>query len=114
MMKDLLEKWTELKRAERDAKEEREQVEVELFLALKGDMNEESQSTWNFDEYKLVIKPNFTVSVDQEQAAHYPDLFKTKYEMSYAQYKKSEHKGTVEGMITIKQSKPTFQIEVRL
>lgn len=112
-MKHLLEKWTELKSIERKVKEEREQIEVELFLALKGDMNEESQSTWNFDEYKLVIKPNFAVSVDQEQAAHYPDLFKTKYEMSYAQYKKSEHKGTVEGMITIKQSKPTFTVELK-
>jgi len=112
-MKDLLEKWTELKRVERNAKEEREQVEVELFLALKGDMNEESQSTWNFDEYKLVIKPNFTVSVDQEQAAHYPDLFKTKYEMTYAQYKKSENKGVVESMITIKQTKPTFSVELK-
>ena len=112
-MKDLLEKWTELKKVERNAKEEREQVEVELFLALKGEMNEESQSTWNFDEYKLVIKPNFTVSVDQEQAAHYPDLFKTKYEMTYSQYKKSENKSVVENMITIKQTKPTFTVELK-
>lgn len=112
-MKDLLNKWMELKSAERLIKEEREQIEVELFLSLKGDMNEESQSTWNFDNYKLVIKPNFSVSVDQEQASHYPDLFKTKYEMSYAQYKKSEHKGVVEGMITIKQTKPTFTVELQ-
>lgn len=112
-MKDLLEKWTELKKAERDAKEEREQVEVELFLALKGDMNEESQSTWNFDEYKLVIKPNFTVNVDQEMAKSNPELFKTKYEMTYSQYKKSENKGAVEGMITIKQTKPTFSVELK-
>jgi hypothetical protein len=112
-MKDLLEKWTELKKVERNAKEEREQVEVELFLALKGDMNEESQSTWNFDEYKLVIKPNFTVSVDQEMAASNDDLFKIKYEMSYAQYKKSEYKSVVESMITIKQSKPTFTVELK-
>jgi hypothetical protein len=110
-MQDLLQKWLELKSAERKAKEEREEVEVQLYMELKDQMNEEAQATWNFDGYKLVIKPNYTVSVDQEQAAQCPEYFKTKYEMTYAQYKKLDEKFRVDNIVTIKQTKPTFSVE---
>lgn len=112
-MQDLLEQWLELKAAERKAKEEREEVEVKLYMELKDQMNEESQATWNFDNYKLVIKPNYTVSVDQEQAAQCPEYFKTKYEMTYSQYKKLDEKFRVDNIVTIKQTKPTFSVEVK-
>lgn len=112
-MQDLLNKWLELKSAERSAKEAREEVEVQLYMELKDQMSDESQATWNFDNYKLVIKPNWTVSVDQEQAAKHPDFFKIKYEMTYSQYKKLDDKFLVDNMITIKQTKPTFSVEVK-
>jgi len=112
-MQELLSKWLELKAAERSAKEQREEVEVQLYMELKDQMNEESQATWNFDNYKLVIKPNYTVSVDQEQAAKCPEYFKTKYEMTFSQYKKMDEKFRVDNIITIKQTKPTFTVEAK-
>jgi hypothetical protein len=112
-MQELLSQWLELKAAERSAKEAREEVEVKLYMELKDQMNDESQATWNFDGYKLVIKPNYTVSVDQEQAAQNPELFKVKYEMTYSQYKKIDDKFLVDNIITIKQTKPTFSVEMK-
>lgn len=112
-METLLNKWLELKSAERKAKEAREDVEAEIYMALKDEMNDESQATWNLDKHKLVIKPNWSVSVNQEMASQYADLFKTKYEMSYAQYKKCNNMAVVNEIVTIKQTKPTFSVEVK-
>lgn len=109
-MKDLLEKWMKLKEQEKLIKEEREQTEVEIYTLLSSEMNDESQSTWHYDDIKLVIKPNWTVSVDQALAMAHADLFKTKYEMSYSQYKKCQDKNTVDNIVSIKQTKPTFTI----
>lgn len=112
-MNELLSKWIELKAVERNAKEAREQVEVELYMSLKDQMSDESQATWNFDNFKLVIKPNWTVAVDQEKASQLPMLFKTKYEMSYSQYKKADQKDIINDIVTIKQTKPTFTVEAK-
>jgi hypothetical protein len=109
-MKGLLDKWLEYKEVERNAKEMREQIEVEMYMTLNKEMTEDSQSTWNYDGYKLVIKPNFSVKVNQEEAKMFPDLFKTKYELSYSQYKKSEMKHVIDNIVTISQTKPTFTI----
>ena len=110
-MKDLMDKWTKLKNEERIAKEAREDIEAELFLALKDEMNGDSQSTWNYDNYKLVIKPNYSVKVDQELAAECPEMFKVKYEMSYSQYKKCTE--NINDIVTINQTKPSFTVEIK-
>lgn len=109
-MKNLMQQWLELKQKEKEAKEAREEIEVEMYMGLKDQMNDESQATWNFDNYKLVIKPNYTVKVNQEMAAEHSELFKTKYELSYSQYKKCNDKNIVDEIVTISQTKPTFMI----
>jgi hypothetical protein len=109
-MKELLQQWMDLKNEERKAKEARELVEATIYTTLNQELeNEDSQQTWNYDDYKLVIKPNFTVKVDQEYAVNYPEYFKTKYEMTYSQYKKADHRIVDDG-VTISQGKPTFTI----
>lgn len=111
-MKGLMDKWLEYKEVERNAKEMRELIEAEIYTNLNQEMKEDSQSTWHFNEYKLVIKPNHSVSIDQNEAKMFPDLFKTKYELSYSQYKKSEMKNVIDNIVTIKQAKPTFSIVI--
>ena len=108
-MKDLLEELIDVKSKEKALKEEREQLEAQIYLLLKDEMKEDSQTTWNIDNYKLVIKPNFAVSVDQVKAAIVFDKFKVKYEMSYSQYKKAID---VDDIVTIKVNKPTFSVEM--
>ena len=110
-MNELLEQWLELKAAERLAKEQREEVESQIYLLLKEDIPDDGQSSWKYEGYKLVIKNNYSVSVDQEQAANFPSMFKTKYELSWSQYKKSEQKNVLDNMVTIKAGKPTFTVE---
>ena len=112
-MKDLLDKWLELKKQEREAKEARELVEAEIYTNLNQELEgEESQQTWNFDSYKLVIKPNFTVKVNQEMAELHQDLFKKKFELTYSQYKKIADRSIVDDIVTINQTKPSFTITV--
>lgn len=109
-MKDLLQKWLDIKNVERAMKEQREEIEVQLYTEFQQFLKEDSQATFNHDGYKLVIKPNVTVSVDQEKAATRPDLFKVKYDLSWSQFKKSTEKDVLEDMITYKPGKPTFTV----
>ena len=109
-MKDLLERWMHLKEQEKSAKEQREEVEAEIYMLLKNDIPDDGSSTWHYDGYKLNIKQNYTVSVDQEKAVTRPDLFKTKYELSWANYKKSDSKLFLDEVVTIKSTKPTFSV----
>lgn len=109
-MKELMDKWLELKEVERKAKEEREAIEASMYLAVNTDINETSQATFNYDDYKLVIKPNWAVKVDQEKAKEFPEYFKTKYEMSYSQYLKSGGLKIIDDAVEIKQNKPTFTV----
>ena len=76
-MKDLLERWMHLKEQEKGAKEQREEVEAEIYMLLKNDIPDDGSSTWHYDGYKLNIKQNYTVSVDQNLTEQHPDLFKT-------------------------------------
>ena len=103
-----MKQWLDLKAEERALKERREEVESQLYIALKSEIKEDSQATWNFDEYKLVIKPNYSVKVDQEKAALRPDLFKVKYEMTYSQFRKTNE---ADDFVTITPIKPTFIVE---
>ena len=112
-MQELLSKWTELKEAERSVKEQRERVEVEIYMVLKDSIPDDGQTTWNYENYKLTIKQNYSVTVDQEQASMFPDLFKSKYEMNWSQYKKSEAKNVLDNMVVVKSGKPTFSVEMR-
>lgn len=110
-MNELLEKWMELKESERKAKEMREEVEAQIYITLKDEIPDDGQSTWQYEGFKLVIKPNYSVKVDQEKASMFPALFKTEYTMSWSQYKKCEQKGVVDEMVTIKSGKPGFSVE---
>jgi len=109
-MKELLEEWMQIKEQERELKEKREQIEAEIYITLKDNMPDDGSSTWHYDGYKLNIKQNYTVSVDQEKAVTRPDLFKTKYELSWSNYKKSDSKGFLDEVVTIKSGKPTFSV----
>lgn len=112
-MKDLLDRWLDLKNKEREAKELREECEAEIYMLLKNEIPDDGQSNWIYDNYKLTIKQNYSITVDQEKAQMFPNLFKTKYELSWAQYKKSEFKNTLDNIVTIKSNKPNFQVEMR-
>ena len=110
-MKKLIEKLHELREQERAIKEERVLLEGEIYTSIQDKLIDDNTFTLIADEYKLTVKPNFSVKVDQEQAKYRPDSFKLKYEMSYSQYKKSE--GAVDDYVTISQLKPTFSVEIK-
>ena len=112
-MNELLTKWLELKETERKAKEEREEVEASIYMTLKNEIPDDGSSTWNYENFKLNIKQNYSVTVDQKQAKMFPDLFKTKYELTWSQYKKSEAKNVLDNMVVVKSTKPTFTVEMK-
>lgn len=103
-------KWIELKEKEKQLKEHREQVEADLYSIVKDELPEASQKSFEVEGYKLTIKPNFSVSVDQEAASSRPELFKLKYEMTFSQYQKSTEKRWLDDVVTIKNTKPTFSV----
>lgn len=107
-MKDLVKEYLRIKNEENLLKEKRNEIESMIYS-----LAEESGSMKISNEhFKLSIKPNFSVKVDQEFAAIHSNLFKTKYEMTYSQYEKSLNKNTVEKGIIITPIKPTFTIEL--
>lgn len=107
-MNELIKKLRDLKEKEKEIKYERECVEVEIFNALSEKLKPTGQTNFEFDDDKISIKRNWSVSVDQELAKERPDLFKVKYEMTLSQYEKSPEKITLDRFITIKENKPTF------
>jgi len=112
-MKELMRMWLDLKNQEAVLKEAREKVELEMYEGAQEQMKDDKQISIIADEFKLTIKPNFSVKVDQEMASGCPGYFKTKYELSYSEYKKSEHKGTIDEIVTINMIKPSFKVEVK-
>ena len=112
-MKELLTKLLELKEKERAIKEERTLIEGEIYALVETNLNDDKTLNVVADQYKLTVKPNFSISVDQEKAKVNPSLFKAKYEITYSQYKKDERKGLLDEMIFIKPLKPTFSVEVK-
>ena len=110
-MKILLQRLNDLKEKEREIKEERVLVEGEIYEMIQSQINDDKTLTVNADEFKLTVKPNFAVKVNQELAAQYPNSFKVKYEMSYSQYKKTD--GAVDDIVTITQNKPTFNVSIK-
>ena len=109
-MKTLLAQLSELKEKEREIKEERAFVEGQIYVMIESQLNDDKTVKVEDGGYKLTVKPNYAVSVDQELARKYPNSFKVKYEMSYSQYKKVG--GAVDDIVTIKQNKPTFTVEM--
>lgn len=107
-MKVLLEKLLELKEKERAIKEERTLIEGEIYALVETNLNDDKALNVVADQYKLTVKPNFSIKVNQDLAKDHADLFKVKYELSYSQYKKLE--GKVDDMVTINQIKPTFTV----
>lgn len=111
-MEELLEKWISIKTKEKSCKEDRENIEAEIYIALKDRLPEDGVFTEKIGDKKITIKQAFSVSVDQNKASMYPDLFKTKYELSWSQYKKTENKKLIDDVVTIKPSKPNFTVEI--
>lgn len=113
-MNELLSKFRELKEIERKAKEQREDIEAQIYLLVQNDLPEDGSRSFNYDGYKLSITQNMSMGIDQEKAEFNKNLFKTKYEMTYSMYKKLDgrDKELVSDAVTIKPAKPTFKVEV--
>ncbi len=109
-METLLRKWMEIKNVEKAMKEQREDIEAQIYLLIRGDLPEDGSKSFNLEGYKLTVKQNVSVSVNQELAARRPELFKIKFDMSYSQYKKSNEKLFLDDVITYKTAKPTFTV----
>lgn len=114
-MKELLKHWLELKSEERILKEKREELEVEIYTKIHAELPAEGSKTIYADEYKLVIKPNFSVKVNNDLAEEYAQYFKKEYKMSYPMYRDldSGAKKYVDEIVTINTIKPTFSVEIK-
>lgn len=108
-MNELLQKWIDIKNIEKGLKEQREDIEAQIYMMVKDELPSDGQKSFVYG-YKLTVKQNTSVSVDQEMAAKRPELFKVKYELSYSQYKKSTDQDFLDNVITIKPTKPTFTV----
>lgn len=114
-MKILLQKLRELKEQEREIKEERLAVEEEIYSAIESQITNDKTLTIHADEFKLSVKPNYSVKVDQEAAKEYGQYFKHKYEMTYSQYNAltDSARTYVNEIVTISTLKPTFTVEIK-
>jgi len=74
-MNELLQKWLDIKNVEKAMKEQREEIEIALYSEFQEHLGD-GQKTFDLDDYKLTIKHNFSVKVDQDKAKENPDLFK--------------------------------------
>lgn len=114
-MKELLKHWLELKNEERILKEKREELEIEIYTKVHSELPADGSKTIYADEYKLTIKPTYSVKVDQDMAAEYAQYFKMKYEMSYPIYRDLDigAKKYVDEIVTINTNKPSFSVEIK-
>lgn len=106
-MDQLLQKWLDIKNVEKEMKEQREEIEIALYSEFQEHLGD-GQKTFDLNDYKLTIKHNFSVKVDQDKAKENPDLFKWKAEMSYSQYKKLN--GSADDMVEVSMGRPTFTV----
>ena len=106
-MNELLQRWLDIKNVEKAMKEQREEIEVALYSEFQQHLGD-GQKSFDIDGYKLTIKHNFSVKVDQDKAKEKSDLFKWKAEMSYSQYKKLN--GEADDIVEVSMSKPTFTV----
>ena len=106
-MNELLQKWLDVKNIEKAMKEQREEIEIALYSEFQQHLGD-GQKSFDIDGYKLTIKHNFSVKVDQDKAKEKADLFKWKAEMSYSQYKKLN--GEADDIVEVSMSKPTFSV----
>lgn len=114
-MKELLKHWLELKSEERILKEKREELEIEIYTMVHSDLPADGSKTIYADEYKLTIKPTYSVKVDSDKAAEYAQYFKLEYKMSYPTYRDLDAgaKKYVDEIITIGTLKPSFSVEIK-
>ena len=112
-MKELLEQLITIKEKEKELKEERADLEGQIYDLMSDKLDDDKTVSFIVDEYKLSIKPNYAVKVDQVMAVTNSSEFKVKYEMSYSMYKKSTNKSLVDKIVTITQNKPTFTVEAK-
>lgn len=111
-MNELMQRWLDCKRVEQAMKEQREEIEAQIYLAIQDQLPQDGQKKFDYGDLSLTVKQNFSVKVDQDKAKDFPDLFKWKAEMSYSQFKKSNQVG-LEDMVTVSMSKPTFTVGVK-
>ena len=96
-------------------KKTREEIEIKLYEFVQSELPEDGSKTIHVDEYKLVIKPNFSVKVNQEMASEYAQYFTKKFELTWSQYKQIDTgaKKYVDNIVTISTLKPSFSVEVK-
>lgn len=114
-MKHLLIELSQVKAQEMTLKKRREELEIALYELVQSELPADGSKTLYADEYKLTIKPNYSVKVNQELAADYAQYFNTKYEISYPKYRDLDNgaKKYVDEIVTINTLKPTFTVEVK-
>jgi len=113
-MKELMKTWLELKSEEQIIKQKREEVELEMYTIVQDKLPADKQASFKEDEFKLTIKPNYSVKVDQNMASDYAQYFKRKFEMTYSQYRDLDAgaRQYVDEIVTINTTKPTFTVTI--
>lgn len=115
-IKELSMKWLRFKEEEQKANAERLKIEVALYKAVMEQTEIKKEGTTNHEEdgIKLTLRSTLNVSVDQARASEFPKLFKVKYEYSKTMLSEFSHDelNTIQDIITIKPSKPTFSLSV--
>ncbi len=116
--KKLMTDWLVAKEQEQEANARRFNIECALYKAVMEtvDIKKEGTTNYELDGLKLTITSRMDVKVDQEKAAHYPELFVAKYEFSKTLNKNlsAEQIAEQENYIVVKPSKPTFKVEAKL
>ena len=110
------ERWMELKSQVRSLTEQLHEVESDIYIHARemNQLNLAGSKTFEDSGYKIVIKHNEIVKVDQEKAYNFKEYFKVKYEFDKKKYGDVTNKETKEWLneaITITTGKPSFTVE---
>jgi len=116
-MKDLLEKFLDIKAKIKALEDEKLSVEIALYELHQEKLNEKAEGTFNFacDNYNLKIVKKETITVDQDLADVIGVGFRRKYDLDKTVYKSlsAEDKKRVDECLTTKPSKPSFSVEIK-
>lgn len=116
MIRELMADWLMAKETEDAANAKRLAIEVDLYRAVMEtvEIKKEGSTTYDDDGMKLTITSRMNISVDQEAAANFENLFVKKYEFSKTLAKgfSDAELETVQNLIVMKPAKPTFKVSV--
>jgi hypothetical protein len=112
-IKELSEKFLALKNQEEQIKEQRYDVEAEIYKFYQDQLKVIGSTSFKDETFKITITKNLSYKVDQLAAANFSELFKTKYEFNKEKYEIASdvEKGTIDSITTITPNKPTFKVE---